>query len=72
MYQRVAYNQHILRGEALKKYKAVLLECKQSAEDLGEYKWTLCELKGLSTEDFSNWAKSDELAFDGDAYVVMD
>ena len=32
--KRVAYTQCILRGVELKKYRAVLLECKQSAKEL--------------------------------------
>ena len=34
--QRVAYTKRFLRGAALRKYKVVLLECKQSAKDLME------------------------------------
>ena len=40
-YQRVDYTQHLLRGLALKKYKAVLTECKESAKALAGYHWTL-------------------------------
>ena len=32
--QRLAYKQRILRVAALKKYKVVLVDCKQSAKDL--------------------------------------
>ena len=32
--QRVVYTQTILRGPGLNKYKAVLLECKQSVKDI--------------------------------------
>ena len=64
--QRVAYMQCILIGALLKKYKAVLLECKQSAKDLSGEKWNLGKLKDISIQDFWTWAKSDELAYDGD------
>ena len=53
----------------LKIYKLVLLDCKQSAEDLTGYKWNLGELKGLSTDDFWAWDKIDEIGYDGDAYL---
>ena len=43
--QRVAYLQRILRGSALKNYKAVLVECKQSANDLMGDSWGLGALK---------------------------
>ena len=48
--KRVAYMQCILRGAALNKYNAVMLECKQLAKYLTVDKWTLGDLKGLSTE----------------------
>ena len=44
--------QRIMRGAALKKYKAVLLECNQLAKDLAGENWTLGDLKELSTDDF--------------------
>ena len=60
--QSIAYMQRILRGAALKKYKAVLMECKEQAKDLTRDNYTLGDLKALSTEDFWNWAKSDEIS----------
>ena len=57
--QRVSYTQCILRGSVLKNYKLVLVECKKSAEELTGDKWDLGVLKGLSTEDFWDWAKKD-------------
>ena len=39
-------------GEALKKYKAVRLECKQSKKDIAGDKWNLEDFKALSIEDF--------------------
>ena len=44
--QRVACTQIILRGYALKKYQAVLVECKQLAKDLVGDSWDLGALKG--------------------------
>ena len=68
VYQRIAYTQRILRGVALKKYKAVLMDCKQSAKDLVGYKGSLGHLKALSTEDFWTWGESGGLAYDGYTY----
>ena len=71
VYQRLAYTQIILRGSALKKYKAVLLECKQLVKYIAVDKWTLGEMKGLSTNDFWAWEKSDGLDYYGDAYLGL-
>ena len=70
--QRVSYMQHILRMDAPKKYKAVLLEYKQLDKDLAEDKCTLGDLKGLSIDDFWTWKKSDGLAYDEDSYLELD
>ena len=72
MDQRVDYTQRILRGAALKKYKAVLLECKKSEKDVLGYMWTLGNLKALSTENFWTWDKSDGLAYEGGDYLGID
>ena len=63
--QRIAYTQIILTGAVLKKYKAVLMECKQSAKDLAGDKWTLGKFKELYTEELWNWEKSDRIVYDG-------
>ena len=34
-------------------------------------KWTLCDLKGVSTEDFCTWDNIHGIVYDGDAYLVM-
>ena len=52
--QRMAYMQRIPRGAVIKKYKAVLLEYNQLAKALAGEKWTLGELKGISTDEFCN------------------
>ena len=70
--QMVAYTQRILRGVALNKHKAVLLECKQSAKDLEGDKCTLGDFKVLSIEDFWTWDKSYGLAYDIDVYLGME
>ena len=50
--KRVAYMQRILRGAAIKNYKTVLVECKQSTKDLAGDSWNLGELKEISTDNF--------------------
>ena len=64
MDQRISYTQHILRGAALKKYKVVLLECKQLENNLAGDKWDLGVLKEISTDDFWTWAKKDVIGYD--------
>ena len=49
--QRVAFMQRILRLSALRKYRAVLVECKQLVKEIAGDKWDLGKLKGLSTDD---------------------
>ena len=63
--------EHIQIGAVINKYKAVLLECKQLEKDITGDKWTLGDLKGLSTEDFWTWEESDRLAYDRDAYLGL-
>ena len=63
--------EHIRIGAAINKYKAVLLECNQLAKDLTGDKWTLGELKGISTDDFWNWTKKNGLAYDRYTYLRL-
>ena len=65
----VAYMHHILRITVLKNYKAVLVECKQSAKDLAGDNWDRGALKEISTDDFWNRSKKDRIIFGGDAYL---
>ena len=70
--QMLAYTQRILRGAALKKYRAVLEECKQSEGGLAGDNWDLGKLKGLSTDNFWDWSKKYGIGFDGHAYLGID
>ena len=70
--QRLAYTHRIHRGAALKEYKTVLEECKQSAKELSVDKWDLDALKGLFTDDFWAWVKKDGIGYDGGAYLGLD
>ena len=70
--QRLAYNKHIMIGAALKKYKAVLLECKQSVNNLLGDKWTHSDLKGISTDNLCTWIKIDGVGYDGDNDLGID
>ena len=67
LYQIVAYTYRTLRRRALKKYKVVLLECKQLAKDCAGDKWTLGYFKALYTENFWTWYNIDGIAYDGDS-----
>ena len=52
--QRLAYTQRVMRVFSIKKYEAVLLECKQLTKYLMGDNWTLDKLKWLSTDNFCN------------------
>ena len=70
--KRVDYIQRTLRGYNLKKYKAVLEECKKTVKDLAGDKWELGALNGISTDDFWDWAKKDGIGYVGDSYLGLD
>ena len=63
--KRLAYTQRILRGSVLKKYQEVLVKCKQSTKELASDEWNLGDMSRLSTEDFWNWAKTDNIGYVG-------
>ena len=62
--QRISYTQHILRGAALQKNKAILMECKQLVKYLAGDKWTLGKMKGLSTGNLWTWVKIDGVGYE--------
>ena len=64
--------QRILRGASLKKYREVLVACRQSAKELAGDEWGLGKLEGLSTEAFWVWAKTDTMGCDRHAYLDRD
>ena len=70
--RKVAYTQRILRVAALKKYRAVLVEQKQSDKELTGDKWELGELKGLSADYLWYWEKKDIIVYDGHEYLGID
>ena len=70
--QRVAYTHRILIRALIKKYKTVMVECKQSVKDLAGNKWDLGVLKELSTDDFWTCAKKDGIGYYGYAYLGLD
>ena len=70
--QRVYYMHRTLIGDAIKKYKAVLFECKNLVKDLAGDSWTLGDLKELSTYNFWTWSKSDVIGYDRGAYLLLD
>ena len=69
VHQYHMYTQRILRGSALKKYREVLVTCKQSAKELAGDEFTLGYMNGLSTEDFWTWEKTDTTGYDGYPYL---
>ena len=56
----------------LKKYREVLVECRQSVKEPTGEEWNLGELKGLSADDLCTWAMTYTTVYDGHAYLVMD
>ena len=50
--QRVKYTENILTGPALKKYRDILLVCKDRAKNYTGDHWMLEESKYVSMEDF--------------------
>ena len=69
---RINYTQSILRGSALKKYREVLVACKQLEKELAEDEWDIGKLAGLSTEDFWTWANTDTKAYDRHPFLARD
>ena len=67
--KRVAYLQSILIEYAIKKYKAVLVECNQLEKDLAVDSWNLGKLKELSIDNFLTWANKYGICYEGDAYL---
>ena len=46
--KRLAYMQRILRGAALKKYREVLVACRQLEKEIVGDEWNIGKLAGLS------------------------
>ena len=63
--KRLSYTQRILRGAAIKKYREVLVTCRQLEKELTGDEWTLGDLAGLFVKDFWTWAKTDTTEYDG-------
>ena len=70
--QKVAYTRSTLKGAALKKYREVLVACRQLAKELEGDEWNLGKLAGLSADDFWTWAKMDTMGYDKNAYLAID
>ena len=68
----LAYTQRILRGDALKKYRQVLITCRKLANEIVGDEWTLRNLTRLSAEDFWTWKKTDIKGYDGHYYLARD
>ena len=70
MYKRLACTQRILRGAALKKYREVMVTCKQSAKELAGYKWNVRKLTGLSAEAFWTWHNTNITEYDRHTFLA--
>ena len=57
--------QHLLRGSAIKKYKAVLTECKEQAKELAGDWWNLGKTTDITMDRLCNWAKKYGIESDG-------
>ena len=68
----VSYMQRILKGAALKKYKQVLVACRQLTKALAVDEWNIRNLAGLSAEAFWNLHKTDTTGYDRHAYLPRD
>ena len=69
--QRVAYTQHTIKVSALKKYREILVGCRQSTKEITGDECNLGKLAVLSADDFWTWAKTDTSGYDGHAYLDM-
>ena len=67
--QSINCKRRLLRGAAIKIYKAVLKEYKELAKELLGDQWNRVDVKKLSMERFWTSAKEDGLDDDGDAYL---
>ena len=72
MDKRLAYTQNILRGSALKKYREVLVTCRQSEKALAGDEWNLGKLTGLFADDLWTWSKTNTTGYDGHEYLERD
>ena len=72
MDQGINYTQHLLRGAALKKYKAVLTECKELEKELVGDQWNLDDVTELSMELFCTWDKEYGIGYDGDSFPILE
>ena len=59
IYLRIKYTERILRGTELKKFRHVLVECKESDKGLSGNQWSVGSEKSISMEQLWTWAKMD-------------
>ena len=57
VYKKINYTESILLGSALKKYRQILAECKDSEKGIAGDHWTLESEKGVSMEQLWSWSK---------------
>ena len=68
----LAYIQRILIGAALKKYREVMVACRQLEKELAGDEWNLGELAGLSAKAFWTWGMTDTTGYDGHPFLTWD
>ena len=62
--------QRILRGPALKKYKKVLVECKELVKGIAGYQWIIGPTKDVTMEQLCTWGKQYYINISGGMYLV--
>ena len=69
---RIKYTERILRNSDMKKYRQVLLACKEM--DRGTYgdQWTLIAVNNVTMDQFCTWDKVDDRNFDSDTINRVD
>ena len=67
IYKRIKYTERIIRGSELKKYRHIMVKCKESEKGIVGYYWNLRLTKIVSMEKFWTWAKVD--AINGAEYL---
>ena len=71
MYQSVDYKKRLLRGEALKTYKDVLEECKETAKGISGDQWIFGKANDITVEGLWAWAKQYGMDVDVNVYLGM-
>ena len=55
----------------LKKYREVLVTCRQLAKLLADDEWTLGDMTGIAAEYFCTWANTDTTGYEKHPYLAI-